>query len=116
MATKTDSVILKTILENITLLLESIKVGNAENGKKTEEISMIARHNNQIETEDESSGNGRKNTRINVRESSENSRASRSRESSPFISSETPTMRKYIMNLKDEMPSQITALRLANLN
>ena len=36
---------------------------------------MIARHN------------GRKNTRINVRENSEKSRASRSRESSPLISS-----------------------------
>ena len=87
MATETDSVTLKTILEKLTLLEESIKVLNAENTKRTQEISMIARHNNLIETEDESSGNRLKNTRTNVREDLGKPRANRFRESSPFISS-----------------------------
>ena len=54
MVTETDSVILETILEKLTLLEQSIKVLNAENTKRTEEISMIARHSNLIETENES--------------------------------------------------------------
>ena len=52
---------------------------------------MIVRHNNLIETEDESSCNIRKNSRTNIRENSEKSRSSRSRENSPFISSEERT-------------------------
>ena len=87
MATEIDSVMLKIILEKLTLLEESIKVLNAKSTNRTEEISMIARHNNLIEIVDESTDNRHENTRINVGENSKKSRANRSRESSPFISS-----------------------------
>ena len=88
MASQADSVVLQTILEKLTLLEESIKDLNVENTKRAQEIAMIAKHNNLIETEDESSSNRKEEQRLNSRVSAEQSETNRPRDSSPLPFSE----------------------------
>ena len=84
MASQADSVVLQTILEKLTLLEESIKDLNAENTKRAQKISKLAKHNNLIETEDESSGNRKEDRKLNIRVSAEQSETFRSKYSSPL--------------------------------
>ena len=54
MTTSTDTITLQMIMEKLVLMEESITKLNEENGKRAQEITTLAKHNNLIETEDES--------------------------------------------------------------
>ena len=54
MTTSTDTITLHMIMEKLVLMEESIKELNEKNGKRLQEITTLAKHNNLIETEDKS--------------------------------------------------------------